>query len=84
MDRGKSIVFDFVEKFYFYENGKLWSWGEYTEGVRNGLSSVYYDNGVKKMEGNYKDDKQVGIWQFYDRKGNLIKEANLDEPRANQ
>jgi hypothetical protein len=62
---------------YFYENGKLWSWGEYTEGVRNGGSSVYYENGVLKMEGTYLNNKQVGLWKFYNKEGKLIKEVQM-------
>jgi hypothetical protein len=62
---------------FFYDNGKLWSWGEYTDGVRNGGSSVYYENGVLKMEGTYLNNKQVGIWKFYNKEGKLIKEVEL-------
>jgi antitoxin component YwqK of YwqJK toxin-antitoxin module len=62
---------------YFYENGKLWSYGEYTLGVRNGASSVYFENGVLKMEGNYFNNKQVGLWKFYNEKGKLIKEVQM-------
>lgn len=62
---------------YFYENGKLWSWGEYTDGIRNGGSSVYYENGVLKMEGNYKNNKQIGLWKFYNEQGKLVKEVQM-------
>jgi hypothetical protein len=62
---------------FFYDNGKLWSWGEYNEGLRNGGSSVYYENGVLKMEGKYLNNKQVGLWKFYNKEGKLIKEVQM-------
>jgi antitoxin component YwqK of YwqJK toxin-antitoxin module len=51
--------------------------GEYTLGLRNGASSVYYENGVLRMEGNYFNNKQIGLWKFYDQKGKLIKEVQM-------
>jgi len=62
---------------FFYENGKLWSLGEYNEGIRNGGSSVYYANGVLRMEGHYLNDKQIGLWKFYNEQGKLIKEVQM-------
>jgi hypothetical protein len=59
---------------YFYENGKLWSTGLYENGKRNGYSYVYFSSGIMQMEGNYIDDQPVGVWKFYNEKGDKIHE----------
>lgn len=64
---------------YWYKNGQLWSECEYKGGMKNGKSTVYYDNGQKRYEGQYKDDKQVGIWRFWQVDGTLITELNHDQ-----
>jgi len=35
-----------------------------------------YDNGQKRIECYYRDDKEEGLYQEWDREGNLIKESN--------
>lgn len=62
----------------WYEDGTLWSEGEYKNGKRNGPGTTYHPNGKKYLEGNYKDDIQVGIWKIWDENGNLEKEVNYD------
>lgn len=62
----------------WYEDGTLWSEGEYKDGKRNGPGTTYHPNGKKHLEGNYKEDAQVGIWKIWDENGNLEKEVNYD------
>jgi antitoxin component YwqK of YwqJK toxin-antitoxin module len=58
---------------YNYPSGILWSESVYESGKREGYSCVYYKNGKKRYEGNYKADKTIGTWQFYDEGGKLVK-----------
>lgn len=62
----------------WYEDGTLWSEGDYKEGKRNGPGITYHPNGKKFIEGTYKDDEKVGVWRIWDENGNLEKEVNYD------
>jgi len=41
--------------------------------ARNGAAQAYYEHGVLEREGNYKNGKRVGIWKYYDDKGNFLR-----------
>ena len=62
----------------WYENGILWSEGEYKAGKSNGPGIAYHPNGKKYIEGLYRDDARVGAWKFYDTTGVLTHEINFD------
>jgi antitoxin component YwqK of YwqJK toxin-antitoxin module len=62
----------------WYENGILWSQGNYIDGKRNGYSALYYPDGKLRAEGAYKNDKRIGQWSFYGEDGSLVKEINYD------
>jgi antitoxin component YwqK of YwqJK toxin-antitoxin module len=64
---------------YWYPDGKPWSQAVYTEGVPNGLKTVWHETGHKYYEGNMSDNKRVGIWKFWDKNGTFIKEINYDK-----
>lgn len=36
--------------------------------------SYFYDNGLLESQGLYENDKKVGIWKYFNKKGELIKE----------
>jgi len=38
-------------------------------GLKQGKWIQYYDNGSKRYEGTFKDDKQIGIFTYYDKEG---------------
>ncbi len=38
---------------------------------RNGWFKAYYEDGTVEREGNYRDEKRVGVWHFYDATGKL-------------
>ena len=40
-------------------------------GLAQGPWVSYYDNGLKKEEGNYKDGRQIGKWIFYNEDGSI-------------
>lgn len=64
---------------YWYPDGKLWSQAVYTEGVANGLKTVWHDTGEKYYEGQLTNDKRTGIWKFWEADGTFIKEINYDK-----
>ena len=41
----------------------------YSDGVLNGDTKVWYLSGEVKYEGRYKDGKPDGTWNFYDENG---------------
>ena len=53
----------------YYENGNLWSQGEYLKGKETGLKIVWYENGKKRYQGTQMNDKPVGEWLFWDKAG---------------
>ena len=64
---------------YWYPDGKLWSQAVYTEGIANGLKTVWHDTGKKYYEGQLTYDKRTGIWKFWDADGNFVKEIDYDK-----
>ena len=68
--RIKNIKGNYVE-IYSYKNGDL-----------NGLSTVYYNDEIKEI-GHWKDDKQNGVFYFYDKEGILVDKANFKDGMRN-
>ena len=44
----------------------------YLNGIKNGLSTFWYENGKKWKEGNYSKGDSVGKWIFWDETGMMI------------
>ena len=44
-----------------YPNGKLKLLEKYKNGMQHGLSSYYYDNGIKSKEGNFENGKEIEL-----------------------
>lgn len=44
------------------------------ENMKNGLWVDYYENGNKSQEGNYIKSKKEGVWKYYNKNNELIKE----------
>ena len=42
----------------------------------HGFFREYFSNGQLRIEGEYKNGKQIGEWKFYDTDGNLELEGN--------
>ena len=53
----------------YYETGIPWSTGGYSSGIENGEKRVWYPNGELRYEGEMKDGKPIGLWNFQDEKG---------------
>ncbi|MGC9332425.1 MAG: toxin-antitoxin system YwqK family antitoxin [Bacteroidales bacterium] len=83
---GKDYIRGWIEngkregKWYsWYENGVLWSSGNYENGLRQGKSNLYYDDGSVQQVQEYKNGKPHGTWKFYDKNGTLTLEVDYNE-----
>jgi len=63
----------------WFDNGNLWSEGEFKEGESHGKRTVYHSTGKLYYEGNFNMGKRVGIWTFYDEAGNKKNEIDYDK-----
>lgn len=61
---------------YWFSNGNVWSECDYKNGLKDGKSTVYFENGQKRYEGYYRNDTTAGTWKFWNENGNLVKEIN--------
>ncbi|RLK00072.1 toxin-antitoxin system YwqK family antitoxin [Tenacibaculum discolor] len=55
--------------------------GQYINGKREGLWVEKYDKSGNKIrvQGNYKNNQRIGIWKFYNAKGDIIHEFDYDK-----
>ncbi|MCI5056143.1 MAG: hypothetical protein MRY83_08545 [Flavobacteriales bacterium] len=60
----------------WYEDGKIWTEGQFINGKRSGVGIIYYTNGQKRCEGDYTEDKPSGKWVFWDDQGKVQKEID--------
>jgi len=61
----------------YYSNGQIHLKCEISaNGVRDGAYISYYQNGQKRSEGNYKNDKQTGFWITWHENGNKSSEGS--------
>ena len=58
------------------ESGKELSVTYFNKGKREGHSIVKYPNGMLHYVGEYKNNQMIGVWKFYDEKGNLKEEKD--------
>ena len=66
-------------KWVFYDkNGIELSMTTYTHNLKQGFSIVKHPNGVIYYRGEYYQDKKVGLWTFYNDKGEKVNEINYD------
>ena len=62
----------------YYENGTKWSESYYDDGSREGHSLSFFPSGQTRYIGEYKNDKKIGVWKFYDEDGELFKEETFE------
>ena len=43
--------------------------------TKEGICKEWWDNGNKKLEGNFKENKETGEWIFYDNGGLIEKKG---------
>lgn len=63
----------------WYENGNKWSEGYFFEGLNDKKHSGWHENGELHFTGRLDKGKRIGVWKFYDDKGNLAKEVDYDK-----
>ena len=63
----------------WYENGTLWSEGEFKAGESHGARTVYHPNGQVHYQGTFDEGKRIGIWTFFDENGIKVNEINYDK-----
>jgi TonB family protein len=74
---------------YWNEDGKLIKTENYknnnnkcfSNAVLNGSYVTYYANGQIDSIGNFSNGKQIGVWQGWNEKGNLVKYISIDSVR---
>ena len=65
-----------IEISYIMSKGKIIGKGIVDEnGFKQGAWIEYYENGAKKAEGKYKDNKKIAYWKFYYKNGQLEQEG---------
>ena len=63
---------------YYSKEGKELSMTTYTHGLKQGFSIVKHPNGMIHYRGEYDQDEIVGLWTFFNEKGEKINEINYD------
>ncbi len=64
--------------FFYLENGNEQSMSEYVNGQRSGFTWVRYPSGNMRYSGEYSNDKEVGVWRFYNEDGTLQMEKDYN------
>lgn len=61
-----------IAQSYIFSKGHIIGKGIVDEnGLKQGPWIEFYENGIKKGEGKYKDNKKTGYWKFYYKNGNI-------------
>lgn len=60
----------------WYEDGTLWSEGEFNAGESHGVRTVYHPNGKLHYKGTFDNGERIGVWTYYDEDGTKTKEIN--------
>ena len=63
---------------YYYPNGQVESFIRYKNGSGHGKSFKYFENGQLKMEYENSNGQQVGLWKWWNDKGELIEQKDYD------
>ena len=58
----------------FYEDGMIWSETHFNKGQKDGATTTWYPNGIKRYTGQYKMEQQAGKWVYYDETGKIAEE----------
>jgi antitoxin component YwqK of YwqJK toxin-antitoxin module len=62
----------------YHPNGKVRSRSEYVNGVLEGPTLVFRENGALLYDGQYRHGKQVGSWRFYGEAGQVERTVLYD------
>jgi antitoxin component YwqK of YwqJK toxin-antitoxin module len=61
----------------FWSSGSLLGETTFNMGKRTGYYNLYFENGIKSIEGNYINDKKEGLWISKFETGNKSKQGNF-------
>ena len=76
---GKKEYYREIEKSYSSGTPHIVNFYESKDKKQLTKQTVYYKNGHKKMEGNFKNGKRDGLWQAWFADGKLWSETNYTE-----
>jgi hypothetical protein len=62
----------------YFPNGAVRSQRTYANGLTEGVTEVFYEDGSLYYTGQYRAGKSVGEWRFFDQQGTLIRTAVHD------
>lgn len=68
----------YILKKYYPETEQItdyYTYNNYTLFEKEGACKEWWDNGNKKLEGNFKENKHAGEWTFYDNDGLITKKG---------
>ena len=60
-----------MTKYYGLDYEDKWFERNYNNDNKDGKQTVWYDNGLLKLDANYKDGKKDGKWTWWDRYGEI-------------
>ncbi len=63
----------------FHKNEQLHGAFIYERSKLNGPISVFRNNGLPELTGEYTNSRQVGVWQYFDEQGQLEREKNFGQ-----
>lgn len=62
----------------FFASGGIRSKAMYVDGLEQGATEIYHENGMVYYTGQYHLGKPVGEWLFYDPKGQKVRTVRYD------
>jgi len=69
-----------ITESYIFSKGKIVGRGIVDEnGLKQGQWTEYYENGAKKAEGKYKNNKKIAYWKFYFKSGKIEQEGLFND-----
>ncbi|HSX44963.1 MAG TPA: hypothetical protein VLF39_02525 [Candidatus Saccharimonadales bacterium] len=63
----------------YHKDGSVWAKGKIVDGLPNGYWEWFRKDGTKMRSGYFKNNKQVGDWITYDKKGEVYKITSMDK-----
>ena len=62
----------------YFANGAIRSRSTYADGLEEGPTEVFHENGLTYYSGAYHKGKSAGEWVFYDEQGKEVKRVKYD------
>ena len=68
-----------MTKYYGLDYEHKWFERNYNNDNKDGKQSVWYDNGLLKLDANYKDGKKDGKWTYWNENGQITVQENYKD-----